>query len=146
MSDPVRPPIIARGEEAVFFAHLHQHELVFQRCTGCSRTVFPLRTVCPHCQSESLDLERAVGRGTVYSFTTQHRASHPFFAADVPYTLVLVDLDEGVRVFANLVDCAPDDARIGMSVEAVFDDVEPELTLLRFRPTPGFDSATQEAS
>ena len=134
MSAPVRPPITPRGEEKVFFDRLREHELVFQRCAGCSQAVFPLRTVCPHCSSESLDLERAAGTGTVYSFTTQARASHPFFAADVPYTLVLVDLDEGVRVFANLVDCPPDDAHIGMPVEAVFDDVEPELTLLRFRP------------
>lgn len=137
MANVARPPITARGEEKVWFDHLRAHELVFQRCTGCSQAVFPLRTVCPHCQSESLDLERAAGQGTVYSFTTQARASHPFFAAEVPITLVLVDLDEGVRAFANLVDCSPDDARIGMRVEAVFDDVEPELTLLRFRPAAG---------
>lgn len=135
MAEVARPPIVARGEEKVFFDRLREHELVFQRCTGCSHVVFPLRTVCPHCQGESLDLERSVGRGTVYSFTTQHRASRPFFQPELPITLVLVDLDEGVRVFANLVDAAPDDARIGMPVEAVFDDVEPELTLLRFRPT-----------
>jgi uncharacterized OB-fold protein len=141
MADIARPALIARGEEKVFFEHLREHELVFHRCSGCSRAVFPLRTVCPHCQSESLDLERAAGQGTVYSFTTQARASHPFFAAEVPITLVLVDLDEGVRAFANLVDCSPDDARIGMRVEAVFDDVEPELTLLRFRPAAGEVSA-----
>ncbi len=140
MSAPTRPPVTPRGEEKIWFEHLREHELVFQRCAGCSHAVFPLRTLCPHCHGESLDLERAAGTGTVHSFTTQHRASHPFFAADVPYTLVLVDLDEGVRVFANLVDCAPDDAVIGMAVEAVFDDVEPELTLLRFRP------ASEEAS
>ncbi|MBX9472542.1 Zn-ribbon domain-containing OB-fold protein [Microcella sp.] len=134
MSAPTRPPITPRGEEKVFFDRLREHKLVFQRCAGCSHAVFPLRTVCPHCFGESLDLERAAGTGTVYSFTAQARASHPFFAADVPYTLVLVDLDEGVRVFANLVDCPPDDVSVGMPVEAVFDDVEPELTLLRFRP------------
>ena len=134
MIDVNRPPVVARGEEKVYFDHLREHELIFQRCTGCSHAVFPLRTVCPHCQSESLDLERSQGQGTVYSFTTQYRASHPFFAAEVPITLVLVDLDEGVRVFANLIESVPDDARIGIRVEAVFDDVEPELTLLRFRP------------
>ena len=136
MIDVNRPPVVARGEEKVYFDHLREHELIFQRCTGCSHAVFPLRTVCPHCQSESLNLERSAGQGTVYSFTTQYRASHPFFTAEVPITLVLVDLDEGVRVFANLIESVPDDARIGMRVEAVFDDVEPELTLVRFRPAP----------
>lgn len=146
MADIARPPIVARGEEKVWFDHLREHELVFQRCTGCSHAIFPLRTVCPHCQSESLDLERAVGQGTVHSFTVQHRASHPFFQPELPITLLLVDLDEGVRVFANLVDCAPDDARIGMAVEAVFDDVEPELTLLRFRSAATLESSTEETS
>ena len=136
MIDVNRPPVVARGEEKVYFDHLREHELIFQRCTGCSHAVFPLRTVCPQCQSESLNFERSAGQGTVYSFTTQYRASHPFFTAEVPITLVLVDLDEGVRVFANLIESVPDDARIGMRVEAVFDDVEPELTLVRFRPAP----------
>ncbi len=146
MADIARPPITPRGEEKVWFERLRAHELVIHRCTGCSRAVFPLRTVCPHCHGESLDLETVTGRGTVHAFTTQLRASHPFFAPDAPYTLVLVDLEEGVRMLANLIDCAPDDARIGMPVEAVFDDVEAELTLLRFRPTPAFDSIAEGAS
>src|SRR3712207_8297104 len=48
------------------------------------------------------------GRGVVHTFTTQYRPGHPAFAGKVPYTAVLVDLDEGVRVLADLVDCAPD--------------------------------------
>jgi hypothetical protein len=58
---------------------------------------------------------------------------HAAFAADVPYAPVVVEMDEGVRVLSQLVDCSPDDLRIGMPVEVVFEDVTDEVTLPRFR-------------
>jgi uncharacterized OB-fold protein len=134
MNSPVRPAITPRGEEKLYFEALARHELVYQRCDNCQRVLFPLRQVCTGCSGENLSIATAVGRGTIYSFTTQHRPSHPFFADDVPYTLVLVDLPEGIRVFANLVEAAESDIYVGASVEAVFDDCDDDLTLLRFRP------------
>jgi uncharacterized protein len=134
MNAPVRPAITPRGEEKLYFEGLRRHELVYQRCDSCQRVLFPLRQVCTGCSGESLSLETSSGKGTLYSFTTQHRPSHPFFAEDVPYTLVLVDMAEGFRVFANLVEGSEDDIAVGSSLEAVFDDVDSDLTLLRFRP------------
>ncbi|MET3767805.1 putative OB-fold protein [Marisediminicola sp. UYEF4] len=131
---PARPTAILRGEEQVFYAHARQREVVFQRCGDCARAVFYLRTICPECGSENLSIERSSGLGRVYSFTTQHRAAHPFFQHDVPYTLVLADMEEGFRLFANIVDCDPEQVHVGLAVETVFDDVTDELTLPRFRP------------
>lgn len=129
-----KPVPTLRGEERIYFAEARKHRLVYQHCERCGAAVFYLRTVCPVCTSEQLAVVAASGRGEIYSFTTQYRAAHPSFAADVPYTVVLVDLPEGVRVLADLVDCAPEDVRVGMPVEVLFDDVTPELTLPRFRP------------
>lgn len=140
MTTATRPAIIARGEEKVYFDHLRSHELVFHRCDACRTVLFPLRQVCTTCSSESLSLEVSTGHGTVYSFTAQHRASHPFFADDVPYTLVLVDLDEGFRALANLVDGSELDIAVGSDVHAVFDDIDDEWTLLRFRAGRAEDS------
>jgi uncharacterized protein len=131
---PARPPLTPRGEEKLFYDRLREHELVYQRCAGCSEPVFPLRTVCPHCASEDLGLEVSPRRGTLYSFTTQHRAAHPHFADSVPYSLGLVDLDEGFRVFASVDGIAPDELAVGMPVELAFDRIDDELTLLRIRP------------
>ena len=135
MTAAARPPLVPRGEEKLFYDRLRDHELVFQRCAACANAVFPLRTVCPHCAGEELALEVSAGRGTLYSFTTQHRASHPHFADSVPYSLGLVDLDEGIRVFASVDGIAPDDLAVGMPVQLGFDDVEDGLTLLRIRAT-----------
>jgi uncharacterized OB-fold protein len=54
----------------------------------------------------------------------------------VPYVTALIDLDEGVRLFSNLIDIEPDPKVISceMPVEVMFEDVTPEVTLPKWRP------------
>ena len=73
------------------------------------------------------------GRGTVTTWVVFHRKYFEAFAADLPYHVVRVQLDEGPRLTANLVGVRNDEIRVGMAVEVVFDDVTPEITLPRFR-------------
>jgi len=87
-----------------------------------------------------LELIAASGRGVIHSFTTLYRAGHPSRTADVPYTVVLVDLVEGVRVFGELVDADPADIRIGLPVVVDFQDLG-ELTVPVFRPSNGEKNA-----
>ncbi|MFI5593029.1 Zn-ribbon domain-containing OB-fold protein [Amycolatopsis sp. NPDC051758] len=129
MTTPPNPA--PRGEERVYFDAAAENRLTYQTCDRCGSTVFYLRAVCPHCGGESLRLRDSAGRGTVYSYTVQHRASHPYFADRSPMTLALVDLDEGFRLLATLDDV--DDVTVGMPVEAVFRPQD-ELTLPYFRP------------
>ncbi len=129
-----RPAFIPRGEEKVFYERLREHELVFHRCAECASAIFPLRTVCTSCGSESLELEQAAGTGVIYSFTTQYRAAHPHFSEQVPYSIALVDLDEGIRVFASVRGIAIETLAVGLPVSLEFDDVDSELTLLRVSP------------
>jgi len=63
-----------------------------------------------------------------------HQVYHPGFAAEVPYALVVIELEEGARLVSNLVGCPVGAIAIGMPVEAVFEDVTPEVTLPKFRP------------
>lgn len=132
-----RPVPVLRGEEKVYFAEAKAGRLVFQRCGGCADAIFYPRSVCPNCLSEQLSYEASAGRGTIYSFTTLHRAGHPGLADEVPYTVVLVDLDEGVRVLANIVECEPDEVTVGATVEVLFDPVSEDLTVPRFRLAGG---------
>jgi uncharacterized protein len=74
--------------------------------------------------------------GTVFSFAIMHQAIHPGFAAETPYAVVVIQLDEGPRLLSNLVDCQAAEVRIDQRVEVVFDDVTPEVTLPKFRPMP----------
>lgn len=127
-----KPIPTLRGEERLFFDYAKEHVLVYQQCASCEARIFYPRTVCPVCSSTELRIERSAGRGIIYSFTTLYRAGAPAFADDVPYTVVLVDLDEGVRVIGDLVGAGPDAVRIGLPVEVVFDDVTDEFTVPRF--------------
>ncbi|HEY1852507.1 MAG TPA: OB-fold domain-containing protein, partial [Candidatus Binataceae bacterium] len=57
----------------------------------------------------------------------------PQFADKVPYSPVIVELEEGVRMVTWLTDVKPDQLKLGMPVEVVFDDVTPDFALPKFR-------------
>ena len=119
---------------APFWDGLKSGELRLQRCAECQHYVFYPRSVCPHCLSERLDWITASGRGKVYSCTIVRRAMNPAFAEDVPYVFAIVELAEGPRITTNIVNCAPDDVRVDMPVKATYDNVTPEMALLKFEP------------
>ena len=57
----------------------------------------------------------------------------PQFADKIPYSPVIVELEEGVRMVSWLVDVQPDELKLGIAVEVVFDDVTAEVSLPKFR-------------
>jgi uncharacterized OB-fold protein len=73
------------------------------------------------------------GRGTIFSWAVMHQVYHAGFADEVPYAIVVVELEEGARLVSNLVGCPVDAISAGMPVEVTFEDVTPELTLPKFR-------------
>lgn len=111
-----------------------RHELMLKRCTRCGRH-FHLEYQCWDCPEDStLEWVKASGQGTVYTFNVFHQAYHPGFKDDLPYNTAVIELAEGPLLISNIVGCPNEEIRIGMPVEAVFDDVTPEVTLPRFRP------------
>ena len=109
-------------------------ELRVQRCTACGQLRFPPSALCPRCLGDDATWVRLSGRGTLYTFVVVHRPQHPAFFTDAPYNVVIVELEEGVRLHASVVDCPNDALRVGLPVEVVFDKVNDEVTLPRFRP------------
>lgn len=120
-----------------FWEGTRAHELRLQRCRQCGKHIFYPRAVCPSCLSERLEWVTAGGEGKIYSYTVVRRAMHPAFQDDVPYVLAIVELDEGPRLTTNIVAAALDEVRVDMRVRAAYDDVTPEITLLKFAPVPG---------
>jgi uncharacterized OB-fold protein len=107
---------------------------VIQRCTGCGAYRFPPRDLCSACLSRAADWVEVRGRGRIFSYTVVHQVYHPAFAAEVPYAVVVVELDEGARMTSNLVDCPVGAIRIDLPVEVVFEPVSDEVVLPKFRP------------
>jgi uncharacterized OB-fold protein len=74
----------------------------------------------------------ASGRGTIYSYTVAHQAFGPF-AADVPFVVALIELEEGVRMMSRLLDAPRERVTVGAAVKVTFEKVEEDLTLPYFR-------------
>lgn len=118
---------------APFWDAARRHELLVQRCRACGAHIFYPRHLCTACGSPELDWVTASGRGSVFTYTIAHRATHPAFADRVPYVIAIVELEEGPKLTTNVVDAEPTDVTIGMAVEATFEDVG-DVTLVHFRP------------
>lgn len=116
-----------------YWAGLARGELLLQHCRECGNVQFYQRAMCGRCLAPGLEPRPASGRGTIYSFSTVHRAPSPEFKDDVPYTVVLVELAEGPRMISTLVDTPAAAVRIGQPVEIVYDPVSPEIAFPRFR-------------
>ena len=128
-----RPIPDTSGALAPFFAAARARRLVVQRCAGCGALRFPPRELCSECLATEATWQEVSGRGEVFSYNVMHQVYHPGFAADVPYAVVMVKLAEGPKLTTSLVDCPPDAIRIGMPVEAVFEEIAPGVVLPKFR-------------
>ena len=117
-----------------FWEATKQGRLLIQRCPNCGVHQFYPQSSCRTCLSQNLEWVDAKGKGTIYSYTVIHRAPNRPFEPDVPYTVSLVDLDEGCRMLSNIVEVSPEAVRVGMPVEVVFEEITPEISLPKFRP------------
>jgi len=111
-----------------------RHELYIQRCRDCGDRRFHPRTLCTNCMSSRTEWVKCGGRGKIYTFTVTNQNGSAGFRDALPYVLACVELDEGVKLMTNIVDCPPAQVKIDMPVEVVFDDVTPDVTLVKFRP------------
>jgi len=127
-----RPRPAVSRDNAFFWEGVEAGELRFQRCDGCARLRHPPGPACPRCHSFAWSAVRASGRGRVFSFVVAHHPAIPPF--EYPNAIVLVELDEGVRLVSNLVGVDPADVQIDLPVEVEFTRVDEELVLPLFRP------------
>src|SRR5437868_3998717 len=107
-------PDVAAGPDQVYATQLAAGQFRIQRCQDCHRHVFFPRNICPHCGGDTLAWTDPKGCGTVYSTSVVRRKAE----AGGDYNVVLIDLDEGVRMMSRVEGIAPADVRIGMRVKA----------------------------
>lgn len=123
-------------DSAPWWAAVRRHELLIQRCAGCGTPRFPPRAVCNRCRARAADWVPSAGTGRVVSWIVDHQVFVPGMADEVPYTVLLVRLDDGpdLLMYGNLVGADPAGVAPGMPVEAVFVDVDDTFTLVQWRP------------
>jgi uncharacterized OB-fold protein len=148
MSDPVKPeitkpqilmpqtgPIPAPHPTLIsqpYWDAARRSELLVQRCRACSGYTHTPALLCAQCAARDLEWVISAGTGTVYSWTSVWRPQTPAFV--VPYVPLIVDMDEGWQMLANLVDAKVEDVHVGLRVKVVFHPLNDEITLPYFRP------------
>ncbi|MEW6329183.1 MAG: Zn-ribbon domain-containing OB-fold protein [Candidatus Micrarchaeota archaeon] len=97
-----------------------RYGLIGSHCENCNTHYFPIRKICPKCRRRGRMHEvKYHGRGRIYSYTVVNSPPSGF-ELEAPYVLALVELENGPRVTAQIVDCALEDVKIGTPVEVVF--------------------------
>ncbi len=137
MSEPLapqRPLPTLDGLNGEFHRHCAAGRLMFQRCRDCGAYQHPPRMQCPACGGSVLDWVPSSGRGRVFTWTVTHQALHPAFADELPYAVVVTELEEGVRLVSGLRELAPDALALDLPVEVVLERVNDEVVLPYVRP------------
>jgi uncharacterized OB-fold protein len=135
MVGPRKPIPHPDDTSRAYWEGARKHELRILRCEDCQLFVHYPEPACPRCRSSRVVPVRVSGRGVVYSYTVTHHKGAPGFQNEVPFVVVLVELEEqtGLRIIANIRGCEPADVRIGMPVEVIFEDAGSDITLPQFR-------------
>lgn len=129
-----KPLPIPTSDTEKFWNALKEEKFLIQQCKDCGAWVFFPGPICRKCFSVNLEWKEASGKGKVYAYSTVHRAPGKAFKVDAPYAVALIELDEGVKIMSNVVDIEPDDVKVDMRVEIVFDKVTNDTTLPKFKP------------
>jgi uncharacterized OB-fold protein len=117
-----------------FYAAAHEERLSAQRCTATGRFFFPPAPVSPFTRDKNWTWETLSGKGRIASYVVMHQKYFPGFGDEVPYPVIEVELEEGVRLLSNIIDLGDRPIEVGMPVEVVFNKATDEFTLPLFRP------------
>lgn len=117
-----------------FWDGVENGQLLLQHCSACGARQYYPRPLCAKCHLPALEWRAASGRGTLYSYSVVQRAPNPAFQAIAPYVTAIVELEEGPRIFTNIVDADPEALAVGGPVTAVFREGPEGLMLPYFRP------------
>ncbi|MCS6936437.1 MAG: Zn-ribbon domain-containing OB-fold protein [Candidatus Bipolaricaulota bacterium] len=114
--------------------------LIGYRCRRCGFVEFPEpRKTCKRCRAPAEFEEISMGtRGKIVSFVVQHRLPEGF---ETPLPLAVIDLENGARVYGQIVECKPEELTVGLEVEADFrvfyDDAGLRVYSYKFHPVRG---------
>jgi uncharacterized protein len=124
-------------ETTPYWDAAREGKLLIKQCRACGKPFFYPRAYCPVCWSPDTEWLEASGRARVYTFTIVYQNDLPPFRDRVPYVVAVVELEEGVRMTANVEGCPPEDVRCDMPVRVAFREEHRDdetVSLPVFRP------------
>ncbi len=134
MAEWKKPLPTMSGETRPFWDGCRRGELLIQKCIGCGEYQFYPRGICANCWSTDIEWVKTSGKGKIWAFTVTYQNRTPGFAEEVPYVVALVELEEGVKMFTNVIGCDPKEVRADMPVEVTFVHATDQISIPYFRP------------
>ena len=134
MADYNKPLPIPSPESRPYWDGLRERKLLMPHCDACGSFWFPPSLLCTHCNSSKWTWVAVSGRGRIFSYVVYHRVYHPGFANEVPYTVAVIELDEGPRMISNVIGIAPEKIACDMRVEVAYQPITETITLPKFKP------------
>ncbi len=128
---PIKPTVSDINRP--FWDGCKEGRLRVQRCSRCEELRYPVAVVCPNCLSKESRWEDLSGRGEIFSFVIIHRGYHPYWAERVPYNVAMIELEEGLRMFSNIVGTPNDQLQVGQKVSVEFEVRDEDLTVPVFK-------------
>ncbi len=119
------------SDDKEYWDGLKQNKLLVRQCNKCGKITRADRKFCPDCLSDDYKLNEVEPKGTIYSFVVFHKPFHKSFEDKVPYVVATIDLDCGVRILANIINCEPTDVKCAMRVSGIYEPQE-NYTKLQF--------------
>jgi len=102
-----------------FVTYLEQGKVMATRCKRCSTQYFPPKMDCPSCLGSDIEWFQIEDSGKLATYTEVNYGPTGF-EDDTPYTLAIVDFEDGLRVFGRLSrSIRQTDIRIGMALKPV---------------------------
>jgi len=118
---------------APFWQGLAAGEVRLQKCAACGSHQYPAESFCYECGAQSLAWVKVAGEGTVYSFIVVHQQYHKAFKPFLPYTVAIVQMDEGPRMLSAMLGLEKPVA-IGDRVKPCIRKVDHERAFLTYVP------------
>lgn len=119
--------VMTNPEIAAYWEGTKAGKLLIKHCTACNKPHFYPRAICPRCMSDRTEWQAASGRATLYSYSVMRRVKEP-------YAIGVVELEEGVKMMTNIVDCDLDALRIGQKMIVRFQDAADGTPVPVFTP------------
>jgi len=111
-----------------FWTALDDGTLLVSVCASCGHHWLPPLATCPSCASRDVTSAPSPAAGSLYSWTVVHMAADPAYASETPYTVGLVELDDGTRLYGRVVGVTHDDLRDGLRLTVHVSRVDEQPT------------------
>jgi uncharacterized OB-fold protein len=131
MSHIIPSPDVFDDLTAPFWRATREHTLQIQRCELCTYLRWPPARFCPECHSERSNWVDVRPTGTLWSIAEYHRSFSPPSTDNVPYTVALIELDDGPRMYGTMLG-DPRSFVLDEPVEAVFVHVNADVTQVQW--------------